>query len=106
MYDHERSLVKRYQGRPFVLLGVNTDKDAADLKRVQKERGITWRSFVDGPPGGPIVREWGIEGFPTMFLIDPQGNVRYSHLGPPTAEELDGEIDQLVHEAEKVAQSR
>ena len=26
MYDHERSLVKKYSGRPFVLLGVNTDE--------------------------------------------------------------------------------
>jgi hypothetical protein len=101
MYDHERSLVKRYQNRPFVMLGVNTDKDAAALKRAQEKRDLPWRSFADGPPGGPIVTEWGIDGFPTLFLIDAQGNIRNSHVGPPPAEELDGEIEALVREAEK-----
>ena len=37
MYGHERSLVQRYQGRPFVLLGVNTDDDAETLKQVQEQ---------------------------------------------------------------------
>ena len=101
MYDHERSLVKRYQSRPFVLLGVNADRDAAALKQAQEERGLPWRSFADGPPRGPIATEWNVQGFPTIYLIDAQGAVRFSHLGAPTAEELDGEIDQLLREAEK-----
>jgi len=100
MYDHERSLVKKYRDRPFVLVGVNTDQDAAALKHVQEERGITWRSFADGPPRGPIATAWKIQGFPTMYLIDAQGVIRYSHLGPPPADELDGQIDRLVKEIE------
>jgi hypothetical protein len=101
MYAHERSLVQRYQNRPFALLGVNTDADAAALKQIQKEREIIWRSFVDGPPKGPISTAWDIQGYPTIELIDAKGMVRFTHLGPPPADELDGEIEQLVKEAEK-----
>jgi redoxin len=101
MYSHERSLVQRLQGRPFVLLGVNTDADAAALKQIQEKRQITWRSFADGPPKGPIAALWKVRGFPTIQLIDAKGVVRYSHLGPSSAPELDGEIETLLKEAAK-----
>jgi len=101
MFAHERSLVQRYRDRPFALLGVNTDADAEALKRIQQEREIPWRSFADGRPRGPISTAWNVQGFPTVELIDAQGMVRFTHLGPPSAEELDGEIEQLVKEVEK-----
>ena len=34
MYPHERSLVKRLAGRPFALLGVNSDQDRKVLQTV------------------------------------------------------------------------
>ena len=83
MYSHERSLVQRYQGRPFVLVGVNTDRDVETLKQVQEEEHMTWRSWFDGPPGGPISQEWKVTGFPSIFLIDAKGMVRYAHEGAP-----------------------
>ena len=101
MFAHERSLVQRYQGRPFVLLGVNADDGAAALKKIQQEQQIPWRSFCDGPPSGPLCRAWQVRGFPTLYLIDAGGVVRFAHVGPPTAEELDGQIERLVREAEK-----
>src|SRR5579862_1652204 len=100
MYPHERSLVQQYQGRPFALLGVNTDADRATLKQVQNDGKFPGRSWWDGR-GGPICAEWDVEGFPTIHLIDAKGVVRFSHLGAPSAETLDGEIEQLVKEAEK-----
>ena len=62
---------------------------------------MTWRSWFDGPPGGPITQEWKVTGMPSIFLIDAKGMVRYAHEGAPGAEELDGEIETLVKEAEK-----
>ena len=32
MYPHERSLVQKMQGKPFVLLGVNSDKSRDTAK--------------------------------------------------------------------------
>ena len=47
MYPHERSLVKRLEGKPFALLGVNSDtKDR--VRQAMKKENITWRSWWDG----------------------------------------------------------
>ena len=45
LIPHERSLVKRLAGKPFALIGVNTDEDREELKKVVKQEKITWRSF-------------------------------------------------------------
>ncbi len=41
MYPHERSLVKRLEDKPFVLIGVNSDSDRAELKEVIVKKKIT-----------------------------------------------------------------
>src|SRR2546423_1617437 len=48
MYPHERSLVKKFEGRPFAIIGVNSDDDREVLKERMKAEQITWRSFWDG----------------------------------------------------------
>ena len=104
MYPHERSLVKRLEGKPFVLLGVNSDRDRAELKKVMDKEKITWRSFWNGgSTQGRISARWAIEGWPTLFLIDAKGVLRHKHLGSPGDKALDEEIDKLIAEAEKTA---
>src|SRR6266567_1330900 len=53
MVPHEKFLVKRFEGEPFVLLGVNADERAETVESVEKQFGINWRSWWDGP-AGPI----------------------------------------------------
>jgi hypothetical protein len=105
MYPHERSLVKRLEGKPFVLIGVNSDQDRAALKKVLEKEKITWRSFWNGgSPGGPISTRWDVEGWPTLYLIDAKGVIRRMYLGSPEDDKvLDEEIDKLVAETEKTA---
>jgi Thioredoxin-like len=98
MYPLERSLVKKYQGRPFVILGVNSDKDRAQLKEVVKKEGISWRSWWDGGSlTGPIQTKWNINGWPTIYLLDHKGIIRAKEL-PEAA--LDHQIDVLAKQAE------
>jgi hypothetical protein len=89
--------VEKYRGRPFVLLGVNADADPRELKQVQAEKGLSWRSWWDGP-AGPICKRWCVEGFPTILLIDHTGVIRYRSDGVPPAGELDARIEELVRE--------
>lgn len=109
MYAHERSLVKKFQDRPFVLLGVNTDESPDVLRAAQEKDHLNWRSWWDGP-GGPIAQKWKVPGLPTLFLIDAKGQVRWEHAGVPDLNQLDVLIEQLVQEAEagqaKVASNR
>ena len=60
MYPHERSLVERFQGKPFTLLGVNTDSSREELKQAIEQNHLTWRSWYDGQPG-PICTAWRVK---------------------------------------------
>jgi peroxiredoxin len=98
MFPHERSLVKRLEKSPFVLLGVNSDTKERITKAMKTEQ-ITWPFFFDGgKTGGPIARQYGIKGWPTLFLIDSKGVIRQKWVGGPPAEVLDREIDKLLKE--------
>ena len=100
MYPHERSLVQKMQGKPFALLGVNSDQNREELKKVLEQQNITWRSFWAGGTNGPIPTQWKIKGWPTIYLIDHKGVVRQRYLGNPGDAVLDSEIEKLVREAE------
>ena len=103
MFPHERSLVKRLEGKPFALIGVNSDKDKEVLKKQNEKEEITWRSFWNGPmgTGGPISAAWNVRGWPTLYIIDHKGVIRHKYVGSPGGEALDAAIDKLVAEAEK-----
>ena len=103
MYPHERSLVKKMEGKPFALIGVNSDRDLDQLKKTLEEEKITWRSFWCGKEGtgGTIPTEWNVSGWPTLFVMDHKGVIRHKWLGNPGDEKLDAAIDKLVAEAEK-----
>ena len=97
MYPHERSLVKRMEGRPFALIGVNSDEDREELKRVLEKEEIRWRSFWDGgSTEGPIATKWNISGWPTVYVLDHKGIIRAEGV---RGEALDEIVDELVAEA-------
>jgi hypothetical protein len=101
MYPHERSLVKKMEDKPFVLVGINSDQDRDKLKDVMKQEEITWHSFWNGGgTGGPISKKWNVRGWPTMYVIDHKGVIRHKYLGSPGDEVLDKVIEDLVKEAE------
>jgi hypothetical protein len=101
MYPHERSLVKKMEGKPFALVGVNSDRDKAELKKAMEKENITWRSFWNGgSTSGPISTRWAVQGWPTLYLIDHQGVIRKKWVGSPGGKKLEEEIDKLVKEAE------
>lgn len=96
MYPHERSLVKRLQDKPFALLGVNSDAKRDELKKVLAKEEITWRSFWDGgSTNGPIARVWNVQGWPTVYVLDAKGIIRYKNL---RGEPLDKAVDALLAE--------
>jgi peroxiredoxin len=95
MYPHERSLVKRMEGKPFALLGINSDpKD--ELRKAMKKENITWRSWWDGGnTDGPIQRQWNIRGWPTTYVLDHKGVIRFQGV---REKDMDEAVDQLLAE--------
>lgn len=103
MFPHERSLVKKMVGKPFALVGVNSDRDRIALKPTLEKEHITWRSFWNGEEGtrGPISSKWNVQGWPTLYVLDQKGKVRYKWLGSPGEHVMDDAIEKLVKEAEE-----
>ncbi len=97
MYPHERSLVKRLDNEPFALIGVNSDDDKQVLAQRLKEENITWRSFWNGPEGtqGPIAAKWGVRGWPTIYILDAEGVIRFYNV---RGEKMDEAVDSLLAE--------
>jgi len=94
MYPEERALVERLKGKPFALLSVNTDADRETLKKSVASGDVTWRCWWDGEPGGPICTRWGIEGFPTVHVIDHRGVIRFK--GIEGGDRLKAAVDSLL----------
>jgi Thioredoxin-like len=99
MYPHERSLVKRLENKPFALLGINSDRDKEALKKAMQEENITWRSWWDGgSTSGPIASRWNVSGWPTIYVVDHKGVIRFKNV---RGEAMDKAVDQLLEEMEK-----
>ena len=97
MYPHERSLVARMKDKPFTILGVNSDP-AERYKKATKENDITWPSFWDGgKTGGPIATEWAVTGWPTIYILDAKGVIRYKNA---RGKAMDEAVDTLMKEME------
>ncbi|VTR91408.1 thiol-disulfide isomerase-like thioredoxin : Thiol-disulfide isomerase-like thioredoxin OS=Singulisphaera acidiphila (strain ATCC BAA-1392 / DSM 18658 / VKM B-2454 / MOB10) GN=Sinac_1102 PE=4 SV=1: AhpC-TSA [Gemmata massiliana] len=98
---HLRKLIDQYAGRPFAGVGVNIDKDLKDAKAFVEENKFTWPTFWNGPTGcdGGIAKDWNVQGFPTVYVIDHAGVIRSKARGP----EFDPLIEELVKKAEAAA---
>jgi len=99
MFPHERSLVKKLANDSFALVGVNSDKDRDSLKGVMEKEEITWRSFWNGKEGtsGPISTAWNVHGWPTIYILDAKGTIRYKSVGG-NEKEIDETLDRLIAE--------
>ena len=67
---HQKALVERHKDEPFAIVGVNTDDDKDDYKKKLGEYGVTWRSAWQGSTDGPIPTAWGVDAYPTIFVLD------------------------------------
>jgi peroxiredoxin len=101
-YAQERSLVKRMESKPFALLGVNSDADKDALKKLVEKIEINWRSWWNGPDGfeGPLSKKWNIHTWPTTYVLDAKGVIRYKNV---RGDKLDEAVDALVKELESGA---
>ena len=98
MYPHERSLVHHLAGKPFALIGVNSDTDVSIPQGLVKSGKVKWRSFQNEGSGTPISEEWGVSGWPTIYLIDGEGKIRHSSHGGPELEKALAELFEEIGE--------
>jgi peroxiredoxin len=68
-----KELYKKYKDKGFIIIGVHTDQDAAKMPAFVKKQEIDWPIVVDD--GDKTSTIYGVEGYPTTYLIDKTGKV-------------------------------
>jgi len=95
MYPHERSLVQKFAGKPFTILGINSD-DQQELAKIIDNGTVQWPCIFDGgDTSGPISTAWQVQGWPTIYIIDGKGKIRFE---PHSGGEIDEAIGTLLSE--------
>ncbi len=96
MLPHERSLVEELKDQPFAIVGINSDP-VDKLKELVKDGTTTWRNFTNEQANGrKISDEWGVTGWPTLYLVDHKGVIRHKGL---RGEQMEKAIKELLAEA-------
>ena len=91
--------MKKLAGKPFVMLGVNTDTKTR-LRRAMKRESLPWRSWWDGgDKEGPITTRWQIKAWPTIFLIDHKGVIRQRFVEEAEPKKIEAAVEALLKEA-------
>ncbi len=95
MYPHERSLVEKHPADQFAIVGVNSESTIEAARDAVKKNNLTWKNFYDGGTSGPISTRWNVKGWPTTYVIDSSGVIRYKDV---RGDDLDAAIEALLAE--------
>ncbi len=83
-YEHDRQWLKDFDGKDVVMVGVHTpelewEKDVARIRSEVEKNGLSFPVAVDTE--GETWRAWDNRIWPTVYVIDQKGRVRYVWVG-------------------------
>jgi thiol-disulfide isomerase/thioredoxin len=96
MIPHEREMVERLKGKPFVLVSISADAKKETLTDFLKTEKMPWTHWWNGAEGG-IVEDWDVSYYPTIYVLDAQGVIRHRDL---RGEDLERAVTNLLKEME------
>jgi hypothetical protein len=67
-------------------------------KKLFKEQGITWRNAIELDTSGPWPTKWNVSGWPTIYILDAEGRIRFRDLRDHDMEEA---VLKLIEEAKQ-----
>lgn len=94
-----KQLAADYRDRGVVVLGMNTDRKEEDARFVVKALELSYPQIK----AQDLPERFGVQGFPTLLVIDQTGTVRAVHVGyaPDLRERVGRRIDQLLQERQQ-----
>ena len=77
-YPYQKKLMETYKDDPVVLLGVNSDRQLETIREAKASGDAPgYRTWWDGSTNGPISNAWDIWWWPSTFILDADGAVRF-----------------------------
>ena len=89
--------MKRHKQDAFALVAVNCHDNQEEFFEGQGEIKTDYASIFGG---APIASAWGVNAFPTMFVLDAEGKIRFKNVRGGA---LDKAVQELLDEMEKKA---
>jgi glutathione peroxidase-family protein len=96
-----REWYKTYAGEDFIVIGMHYpefgyEEEYDNVLQATKELGVDYPVALDND--GRTWRAYRQRYWPTRYLIDRQGNIRYMHIGEGAYEETEQYIQALIAE--------
>jgi thiol-disulfide isomerase/thioredoxin len=97
LIPHERKLVEKMKGRPFAFISVSADEERETVQQFMAQQPMPWVHWWNGPTGD-LMDSWHVSGFPTIYVIDARGFLRFEDV---RGDDMDRAVEKLVREAEE-----
>lgn len=90
------AMKEKFKNQPFEIIAINLDKDKKLADEFIASQNINFTIAFD--PQAKIAEKYNVEGMPSSFLIDPQGNlrIRYTGFWNKSKNEKEDTISQLL----------
>jgi cytochrome c biogenesis protein CcdA/thiol-disulfide isomerase/thioredoxin len=101
-FPYLKSWWEKYEDKGLVIIGVHSpefefEKDADNVKKALKDFGLEYPVMQDN--GFATWRAYRNRYWPAKYLIDKDGNIRYTHFGEGEYDETEKVIQELLKEA-------
>ncbi len=106
MYAPMRQLVAKYRQAPVRVVGIMSNADQTHLHAAAKRGDLNW-IVIPQPLNGPLQLDWGIEGYPAVYIVDAEGTLQpplhmpYYGEGGYDTQEIEDALDELLKEHHK-----
>jgi thiol-disulfide isomerase/thioredoxin len=94
MIPHEREMVTRLKDKPFALVSISFDAEKKTLTEYLAKQPMPWNHWWNGAEG-KLKDTLNIQHYPTIFVLDPQGVIRFKEIRD---EELEKAVNTLLEE--------
>lgn len=90
------TLVERYAEQGLAVVAINLDASPADADEFLASTGPRFDIAFD--PSGGSAEAYGVMGMPSSYLVGPDGQLLYSHIGfrPADRATIEAEIEQAL----------
>src|SRR6266478_4104672 len=72
-----KAAYEKLHPKGFEIIGISFDRSKSDLQSFITKQKMPWQQYFDGLTwDNKIGKKYGIQGIPTMWLVDKKGNLR------------------------------
>jgi thiol-disulfide isomerase/thioredoxin len=98
MIPHERELVEKLKGKPFVFVSISADDEKKTLTDFLEKEKMPWTHWWEGRKENGILKDWNVRFFPTIYILDAKGVIRYKNV---RGKNMDEAVEKLLAEMGK-----